>query len=592
MKREKKTGVVRCARVSAGSCCGGKMMENMPCPVYCKGADGRYQECNQAFLRYLGKTRDEVIGRTPYDLFSAEEAEHFVEMDRELLQNKLVQTFEAPLHCCGDTCRQMIFQKAPCYDENGVITGIVGIVADISERKKNELMQEHAKKELEEEVQRRTQALRQSEEKFAKAFQYCTDVIGIVGLAEQGLLEINEVFCKKFGYEKSEIIGKSSREIVLWADQNERNLCYERLACGEEIDNIEAAWLTKQGRRLIGLYSSRMITLGEERCILFIWHDITQRKDAELALKSSHLELEHRIAARTQELLQKIKELTQTQEQLILQEKMAGIGQLAAGVAHELNNPLGFISSNFQVLRDYLDVLLDLLARYRSLPETAEFEKIRQIRESEEKHKLKNILDDVGDLCSETMDGLKRMSEIVTALRSFSRANWNEQMDDYDLNEGVRTTLLIARNEIKYVADVSLQLEDIPHVPAMGSQINQVILNILVNAAQAIKAGGQERGLIILKTDCDGSYVRCAITNNGPPIAAEIRSRIFEPFFTTKPMGQGTGIGLSLSYDIIVNKHKGRMSFTSTIEEGTTFFLELPLKEGSDRTAALQDIIR
>lgn len=592
MKREKKASVAETPRSDAGSCLGGQMLENIPCPVYCKNTDGRYQECNQAFLRYVGKERSAVIGRTSYDLFPAEEAELFAKMDRELLDNKLVQTFEAPMSCSGGYCRQMIFQKAPCLDEKGIIIGIVGIVVDISERKRNETLQEDAKKALEEEVQRRTQALRRSEEKFAKAFQYCIDVIGIVGLSDQRLMEINEVFCKTFGYEKSEVIGKSSLEIDLWVDLSERNLCYERLACGEEIENVEVVWLTKQRRRLIGLYSSRTITLGEERCILFVWHDITQRKEAELALKSSHLELEHRIAARTQELLQKIKELTQTQEQLILQEKMAGIGQLAAGVAHELNNPLGFISSNFQVLQDYLDLLLDLLARYRSLPENADFEKIRQVRELEERYKLKNILNDLGDLCSETMDGIKRMGEIVTALRSFSRANWNEQMDDYDLNEGVRTTLLIARNEIKYVAAVTMHLEDVPHVPAMGGQINQVILNILVNAAQAIKSGGRERGLIVLKTDCDGSYVRCAITNNGPPIAEEIRSRIFEPFFTTKPMGQGTGIGLSLSYDIVVNKHKGRMSFTSTEEEGTTFLIELPLKEGSDRTAAMQEIIR
>lgn len=281
--------------------------------------------------------------------------------------------------------------------------------------------------------------------------------------------------------------------------------------------------------------------------------------------------------------------LKRTQSQLIQKEKMAGIGQLAAGVAHEMNNPLGFVTSNFNMLGEYVKRLIDLITAYRNFIEGMSGEVDTEIREAilelqqlEKQKKLDFLLEDLDPLFSESKDGLARVGEIIKALRIFSRVDVANQYEEYDLNTGVETTLVVARNEIKYVADVVNHFQEIPTAKAIGGQINQVLLNLLVNGAQAIKSAKMdEKGIIKVETFFDGEYIGCSITNNGPVIPQEIRDRIFEPFFTTKAIGEGTGLGLSISYDIIVNQHGGKISFVSTPDEGTTFTIKLPCKRPS-----------
>lgn len=278
-----------------------------------------------------------------------------------------------------------------------------------------------------------------------------------------------------------------------------------------------------------------------------------------------------------------VEKLKRTQSQLIQKEKMAGIGQLAAGVAHEMNNPLGFVTSNFNMLGEYVKRLTTLISAYRNFIEgfsggdDPEIQAaISQLRELEKQKKLTFLLEDLDPLFSESKDGLARVGEIIKALRIFSRVDVSNQYEDYDLNAGVETTLVVARNEIKYVADVVTNFQEIPTAKAIGGQINQVLLNLLVNGAQAIKSSNMaEKGLITVETFFDGESVGCSIKNNGPGIPQDIQSRIFDPFFTTKPIGEGTGLGLSISYDIIVNQHEGKISFVSTPDDGTTFTIKL-----------------
>ncbi|MDF2633346.1 MAG: response regulator receiver sensor signal transduction histidine kinase [Pelosinus sp.] len=288
---------------------------------------------------------------------------------------------------------------------------------------------------------------------------------------------------------------------------------------------------------------------------------------------------------KNKELLTMLEKLKQTQSQLIQREKMAGIGQLAAGVAHEINNPLGFVTSNFTMLGDYVKRLIYLITAYKNFIQVVpnEDEQIQkailEINQLEKEKKLDYVLEDVDSLFSETGDGLKRVGEIVKALRTFSRSDRADQYEEYDLNYGLETTLVVVRNELKYVAEVITDLQIVPMIKTIGSQINQVLLNILVNAAQAIKSARlEERGLITIKTFSDEEFVGCSVTNNGPSIPEEIQSRIFEPFFTTKAVGEGTGLGLSISYDIIVNQHGGKIFFESTSDTGTTFTILLPIK--------------
>lgn len=308
----------------------------------------------------------------------------------------------------------------------------------------------------------------------------------------------------------------------------------------------------------------------------------TLQKEVEERVK-----VQQEVQAKNEELSATIEALKQAQGQMVQQEKMAGIGQLAAGIAHEINNPLGFVSSNFATLEKYTQKLTETLDAYRqAINETAANNKTSRealdiMTAFEQAKKINRMLDDLPDLFEESKDGFSRIEQIVKALRSFSRVDMYNQLEDYNLNEGLETTLIVARNELKYVADVQLDLGDIPVVKAMGSQINQVLLNLLVNAAQAIQNSynGEKRGIIQVRTFQKDNMVGCSIRNDGPPIPMEIQNRIFEPFFTTKPVGKGTGLGLSISYDIIVNRHKGSLSFISNKEQGTVFTLKIPITQ-------------
>lgn len=278
--------------------------------------------------------------------------------------------------------------------------------------------------------------------------------------------------------------------------------------------------------------------------------------------------------------------LLDTQNQLLQQEKMASVGHLAAGVAHEINNPLGFITSNMGTLKNYTDRFRHLVDLAINLAEAVQEDKLNEtahlclhelkagVRECD----FQYLCEDVDELLGGTIEGLTRMRRIVTGLRNFSRMDPAEGKYLYNLNEGVESTLTISRNEIKYVAEVVLELGPVPEVFAYGGQINQVIMNILLNAAAAIKNRHEPgRGRIHLKTWRDSESVNLMIADSGTGITEENISHIFDPFFTTKPVGEGTGLGLSISYDIIVNKHQGKLVAKSVLGIGTEFHVSLPI---------------
>lgn len=279
--------------------------------------------------------------------------------------------------------------------------------------------------------------------------------------------------------------------------------------------------------------------------------------------------------------------LKQTQLQLIQQEKFAGIGHLAAGVAHEINNPLGFVLSNFETLSNYAKVYKIIIDEYTELKNCLSEnnspkiqEKLALINHLEEENNLEFITEDLEELISDSCEGLDRISKIVTSLRLFSRIDQQNDYEEYDLNEGIKNTLIIARNEIKYHAEVEENYSDIPNIKAFSSQINQVLLNIIVNAAHAIKyKNSSEFGKITINTFADNKFVYCEITDTGIGISKENLNSIFNPFFTTKPEGEGTGLGLSICYDIIVNKHKGELLAESTEGIGTKFTVKLPISQ-------------
>ncbi len=285
----------------------------------------------------------------------------------------------------------------------------------------------------------------------------------------------------------------------------------------------------------------------------------------------------HVLEQKNQELEESNTELVSSHATILQQEKMASIGQLAAGVAHEINNPMGFISSNLSSLSKYMAKITQFIntqteiTASHNLPEAAD--EINAIRK---KLKVDYIIDDVGQLIEESLDGADRVKKIVQNLKSFSRID-EADFKDADINECIESTLNIVWNEIKYKATVEKEYGELPPTKCYPQQLNQVFMNILVNAAHAI----EKQGEIKIKTwNGDGS-VHVSIADTGSGIPQEKLNRIFEPFYTTKDVGKGTGLGLSISYDI-VKKHKGEITVDSKPGEGTTFTITIPVADDED----------
>jgi two-component system, NtrC family, sensor kinase len=291
--------------------------------------------------------------------------------------------------------------------------------------------------------------------------------------------------------------------------------------------------------------------------------------------------LQQQIRARTRDLEAALRDnekitrdLKAANEQILQSEKLASIGQLAAGVAHEINNPISFVYTNLGSLRGYVADLLAVLDTYALADPllAADPEVQARIAAVKKATDLEYVRQDIETLVAESIDGAERVRRIVQDLRDFSRAGTND-WHLADLHAALDSTLTVVRNEIKYKAEVVKCYGELPPVECVVTQLNQVFLNLLLNAAQAIA----ERGVILLTSGCTGDEVWIAIADTGNGIPPENLSRIFDPFFTTKPAGVGTGLGLSVSYGI-VDRHGGRIDVASKVGEGTTFTIHLPVR--------------
>lgn len=259
--------------------------------------------------------------------------------------------------------------------------------------------------------------------------------------------------------------------------------------------------------------------------------------------------------------------LKSTQSQLVHSEKMACLGQLAAGVAHEINNPVGFVLSNVETLAEYVEVLVNLLDSYQAMPGVEE-EKIAQLKKDQD---VDYILEDIDQVMVDSKTGLVRVKDIVNNLKSFARADDGEKKS-VDVNECLTSTLKVVWNELKYHVEVKTDLqENIPNVCAMAGELSQVFMNLLVNAGHAIT----ENGVVSIRSYSEGGQVFVEIKDNGCGIPEEIQNRIFDPFFTTKPIDRGTGLGLSISYGIIQG-FGGSIDLESRCGEGASFLIALP----------------
>ena len=300
-------------------------------------------------------------------------------------------------------------------------------------------------------------------------------------------------------------------------------------------------------------------------------------------LERRHHQLQEDLMLQNGKLDEALRELKITQGHMFQSEKMASIGQLAAGVAHEINNPIGFIGSNLDALKDYMEDVNELLSRYQNLcnaltgPAEQSLSReiknqLKAVRQFEEEKDLDSLKKDIPELLHDCKEGTQRVGKIVSDLKNFAHPG-NDRKMLVDINKGLEATLNVVYNELKYKATVIREFGDIPRVEGFPQKLNQVFMNILVNAAQAIT----EKGEIRIQTRTEGDNVLVSISDTGCGIREEHLSKIFAPFFTTKEIGKGTGLGMNMAYHII-QEHKGNIFVQSIVGKGTTITMSLPGK--------------
>lgn len=299
-----------------------------------------------------------------------------------------------------------------------------------------------------------------------------------------------------------------------------------------------------------------------------------------LAAIIKHKQAEEALHRSNEELLSMNERISSQQSQLVQSEKMASIGQLAAGVAHEINNPVGFVMSNIGTVAEYVAIIKKLIEEYDSLDtalkegdtekQTACRDRITQIRERED---IAFVLEDIGQALSESSDGTKRVRDIVQNLKSFARLDVGERKEA-NINDGIEATLKIIWNELKYKCKIRKDLGSIPNIQCCPGELNQVFMNLLINAAHAIP----EHGDITIRTRTTDTDIIVEISDTGSGIPPENIPKLFDPFFTTKEAGKGTGLGLSISHGII-QKHNGTIAVESEVGKGTTFTVRLPIND-------------
>lgn len=347
------------------------------------------------------------------------------------------------------------------------------------------------------------------------------------------------------------------------------------MAPGVGILLIFPIFIQKKVKRLLCMGLS--IPLGDsERKIVKLFteglNNIVERNYFQGALsKSIKLVLEEK-----EEQGKLIEQLEETKDQLFQQEKLASIGQLAAGVAHEINNPVGYVSSNINTLNRYIDGLFDVLSVYQSQETSLPAETRKQLDDLKSELDFDDYRDDIAEIISESKEGVSRVKQIVGDLKDFSHVSESD-WQFANLASGIESTLNIVHNELKFKATVIKEFDDIPEVECVLSRINQVVMNLLVNASHAI----DEKGVITIRLfSLDDDYVCIEVEDTGHGIDEANLAKLFDPFFTTKPVGEGTGLGLSLSYSV-AETHGGELSVRSVVDEGTTFRLRLPVRQNA-----------
>ena len=520
-------------------------------------------DCNPAALRIYGSSREELLDRRPYELspptqLSGEESRVAGERKIEQALTEGVQRFEW-LHCRIDTGEIFIAEVCLTPMEINNQLFVQATVCDITKRK-------HAEQELNENREKLRLILNSTAEAI-----HGIDLNGCCTFCNQACLDL-------LGYDREqELLGKNMHNLIhhtqLDGSHYPEHICliFKAFQTGEGTHAENVILWRKDGSSFPSEYwSYPQYRNGGIVGAVVTFVNISERKQAEAALldhqqqlRDINLTLEQRIRDEVQKNLEK-------GHLLLQQDKLASIGQLAAGVAHEINNPLGFITSNLRILGQHFTqmVRFDQIRQQNGveLPLSTQ----QSLGESRKSLDIDYIITESADLINESLVGAERVRKIVLDLKNFSRVDTPEQ-EAVALDSCLESALNICYNDLKHVAAIRKEYESLPKVLCHPGQLNQVFLNLLVNAGQAIVAPGE----IVLHCWHDTAFVYASVSDTGKGIPEEIRGRIFDPFFTTKDVGQGTGLGLSISYEI-VKKHQGELMVESVVGRGTTFTVKLP----------------
>ncbi len=520
------------------------LLDNLPDYICFKDTRSRFTRVNTAQARLLGLYNPlQAIGRMDADFIAAGVAGTTLTGESRVLSTgePMIDTVEQIHSAKGETL-WVSSTKVALRDRDGRITGLVGVSRDITQRKNDE------------------ERMRAREESFRALANNVPDAVARFD-RELRFVYGNPALARAIGLPPSRFVGKTNIELGLPA-QEEWNTAIRRVFETGRSETIEFTANSPAGpRNLEARLSPERSASGEVRNVLAVTRDFTAQRQAE-------------------------KERRMMEVHLRQAQKLEAIGQLAAGIAHEINTPSQYVGDNTRFLRDSFASLVRVCESHKALLQAARTDALtaEQLAEADRllaSEDLDYLLEQIPAAIRETLEGVERVTKIVRAMKEFSHPGGRE-MSAADLNQAIETTVTVARNEWKYVAEMQLDLDpELPLVPCFVGEFNQVILNLTINAAHAIADVVKEppggKGRITIRTRRDGDHVEIRVSDTGTGIPEAIRPKIFEPFFTTKDVGRGTGQGLAIVYGSIVKKHNGSVTFETETGKGTTFIVRLPL---------------